>query len=642
MGAGRVQAASSTVVIDDFESGVERWTRNDKVKTDNPAAGVMLVDVVSIRTSEGGPPASSGAGMFSFKTATNSWASASTRVSGAAWARAGAQRLTFWLNADGEEQGTELVLRANYRQSDGTTREESFTVPVRLRNTSWRRVVIPLSDIRNENGALLPRLSGVYLLQFVQRGTWNSRFFTIDQLQIEGNGVPLTVAAQTGNSPDTTGSGALGGSSTANPAAPAATAGATQVSVDFLRRQGVIRTSANVAIGAALPGVSGAAAYPLQGSAAFRRAIATLKPRVVRLDAAALTELIDSARPAFNFSRLAASARQVRALGAEPLLAITVDPSWGLDMRSYTIFAVGAVRAVNTGNPRPARLFELATGTGSLSNANALAWFNSARRAIKALSPYYRVGGITTSSGNVATLRALLGGAQGVDFVSVSYYGGSGIQPAEAALFSAARGINNLRATTAALDRSKFRNVPLYVTQANLNGTRDANTFLPADVRTAQMVAGAWWATFMSSSSRLADQVFHNDATNPEWGLLDQRAWAYPPYYVLWMWNKFLPPGSTRVLATARRGNAATNDVVVVAANTAASHNVFLANTRDRNTTVTLSIRGFPILRAATLHILDEPRVIRQSVALPKSPVQTLVLRPYAVAVVQFTEPPRR
>jgi hypothetical protein len=108
------------------------------------------------------------------------------------------------------------------------------------------------------------------------------------------------------------------------------------------------------------------------------------------------------------------------------------------------------------------------------------------------------------------------------------------------------------------------------------------------------------------------------------------------------MWNKFLPPGSTRVAATVRRGTAASNDVIVVAANTATAHNVFIANTRDQNTTVKLSIRGFPILRAATLHVLDEPRVIRQSVALPKSPVQTIVLRPYSVAVVQFTEPPKR
>jgi hypothetical protein len=86
--ASPLMAAPSTVVIDDFEAGVDRWTRNDKVKSDNPAAGVMLVDVVATRTSEGGPAESSGAAMFSFKTAANSWASASIRVSGAAWAKA--------------------------------------------------------------------------------------------------------------------------------------------------------------------------------------------------------------------------------------------------------------------------------------------------------------------------------------------------------------------------------------------------------------------------------------------------------------------------------------------------------------------------------------------------------------------------
>jgi hypothetical protein len=85
-----------------------------------------------------------------------------------------------------------------------------------------------------------------------------------------------------------------------------------------------------------------------------------------------------------------------------------------------------------------------------------------------------------------------------------------------------------------------------------------------------------------------------------------------------------------------------TNDVTVVAANTAAAHNVFLANTRDANITVKLSIRGFPILRSATLHVLDGPKGVREAVPLPKSPFQTIVLRPYAAAVVQFTEPPKR
>jgi hypothetical protein len=421
------------------------------------------------------------------------------------------------------------------------------------------------------------------------------------------------------------------------------TADATQISVDFLRKQSAIRTSANISVGGPLPGLSGAAAFPLQGSPAFRRAVATLGPRVVRLDAAGLTELVDSSRPSFNFARLVAAVRQVRALKSEPLLALTVDPSWGLDARSYTVFAAGAARAVNSGNPRPVRLFELATGTGSLSAGSAVAWYNGARAAIKAQSPYFRVGGITGSSGNVGALSTLLRGAQGLDFVSVSFYGGTGNQPAESALFSAARSVNSLRAAAQVLDRSKYRNVPLYVTQANLNPTRDTNTLIPVDARAAQNVSGAWWATFMGGSSRLADQVFHNDATNPEWGLLDDQARAYPAYYVLWMWNKFMPTGSTRVLASARRGTAASNDVAVFAANTPTAHNVLIANTRDQNVTVKLSIRGFPVLRAATLHLLDDPRQgIRQMVPLPKSPFQTIVLRPYAVAVVQFIEPPKR
>jgi hypothetical protein len=127
---------------------------------------------------------------------------------------------------------------------------------VRLRNTSWRRVVIPLSDIRNENGPLLPRLSGVYLLQFVQRGTWDSRFFTVDQLQIEGTGVPLGGASR-----PVTGGEALGGSaSDASGCGSVTAADTTSVSVDFLSRQGVVRTSANISIGAALPGATEAAA----------------------------------------------------------------------------------------------------------------------------------------------------------------------------------------------------------------------------------------------------------------------------------------------------------------------------------------------------------------------------------------------
>jgi hypothetical protein len=640
--------AQSTLVLDDFEDGVGKWTRNDKAKTDNPAGGVLLTDVVATATDAGVVPDSSGAGLFSFKSAKGSWASASIRVDGFRWAEIGAQRLTFWLNADGAETGTELVLRTLTKNSAGKAVEESFTVPIRLSTKRWRRVVVPLSNFKNQNGPLLPRLHRVYLLQFVQRGSWGSRFFTVDQLQVEGSGVPLQTETDGRD-------GSLGGSSAGSTNIGGASstrndADVTKISIDFLKKQGRIRTGANVSVGAALPGARGAAAYPLQGNPRFRKALATLAPRLIRLDAAGLVELTDSSRPSFNFSRLVGAVRQVRALGVEPLLSLSIDPAWGLDAAGYGIYAASAARAVNQPGAKPVRLYELATASmpggamapAGLDDATAIAFYNRGRTALKALSRFNRVGGIGLSSGNARSMAALLRGAQGIDFVSVSYFGANSGQPADNVLLANSRNLINLRAVAKLLDASRFRTAPLYVTQVNLNAGRDAD-FVPEDARTSQILAGVWWMSFMGNSSRLADQVFHNDAVNPKWGLLDSSARAYPTYYVMWMWNRFLPSGSERVLATATRGATPSNDVAVFAANAPGAHNVLVANLRDQTTTVKISIRGFPVLRAATMHLLEQPSEgIRQMVPLPKSPFQTIVLRPYAVAVVQFTEPPRK
>ncbi len=138
----------------------------------------------------------------------------------------------------------------------------------------------------------------------------------------------------------------------------------------------------------------------------------------------------------------------------------------------------------------------------------------------------------------------------------------------------------------------------------------------------------------------MADQVFHNDAVNPEWGLLDENAKAYPAYYALWMWNSFLPPGSVRVPATVSSGS-----VVAVAVNSPTAHNLLLVNTTESEVTVKVAIRGFPVLRSARIRIkdsIDDPQVGVRFEDLPKSPFQTIELKPYAVAVVQFIEPPKR
>ena len=117
--------AQSSLLLDNFENGIGAWTRNDKARTDNlvanPNAPATLVDITSTRPNIGLPTdlASNGAALIAFKSAKSSWASVSTRVDGARWAKMGAKTLTFYIDAAGEMKGTDLVLRAIRKDASG-------------------------------------------------------------------------------------------------------------------------------------------------------------------------------------------------------------------------------------------------------------------------------------------------------------------------------------------------------------------------------------------------------------------------------------------------------------------------------------------------------------------------------------------
>jgi hypothetical protein len=149
-------------------------------------------------------------------------------------------------------------------------------------------------------------------------------------------------------------------------------------------------------------------------------------------------------------------------------------------------------------------------------------------------------------------------------------------------------------------------------------------------------MAAPWWVSFLATQSRLADQVFHNDAANPEWGLLNSRAEAYPAYYALWMWNTFFPSGSERVAVKTEN-----TDLITLAVNTPTAHNVLIANPTEKEISVRVAIRGFAVLRQARVRLLEDPQKGVVLNDLPKSPFQNLTLKPAAVAVVQFIEPPK-
>jgi hypothetical protein len=622
-GAGDIKR----LILDDFENGVGAWTRNDKVKSDSPASGVVLVDLVATRPPAGGPARSNGAGLFAFKDAKNSWASASLRVNGADWAKIGAQKLTFWLNADGEFQGTELVLRGKYRDSKGVSREEAFYLPIRLNVKKWRQVAIPLRETKNANGPLLSRLHGIYLIQFVQRGTWGSRFFTIDQLQVEGNGIPIAAPKPATPTP----------APATVPVAESSDSAVITVNVDFLATQGKLRTRANVSIGGSVPDFSGTMRDPLSDSTEFRQALAKLSPRFVRLESGGFVELVDSSRPTFDFTRLVAAAARVRSLKGEPLIALTNDPAWGLDARAYASYCGQAANALKASRAlqgtAAVRYFELPTAATTADDNEAIALYNQARTAVKAVSQTYRVGGIGATSGRKGALSGILNKASGLDFLALQHFGVYTDQQSDQTVLTAAGDLARLRAVAVALDRSKWKAVPIYLTQANLNGQRVDGGTLPSDGRMGQMISAVWWASFLTNQSRLADEVFHNDATNPEWGLLDANYSPNPAYGTFWLWNTFFPKGSQRVKVI----NSAPG-LVTLAVNTPTAHNVLVANPTGEEVTAKVAIRGFPILRQARIRSLDGRSKEVVFGDLPKSPYQDLTLRPYAVAVLQFIE----
>jgi hypothetical protein len=615
--------AQNKIILDDFESGVSKWTTNDSTKTEK--SPTTLIDILPTAGTDL-VPGSRGGGLFTFKAAKGAWASASLRIHGADWSKIGARQLTFFLNAGGNQKGVEVLIRRLYKS--GNDEVFRLPLPVRLQVQRWRKVAIPLNEFKSDRDkAPLPsRLEGVYLLQFVMRGDWDARFFTLDHLQVEGTGVPL----KGGSTPTTPDSDAA----PKTPTAPGATSPVTTIAVDFLRATGRLRAAANVTVGAGR-GADGSSTFPLQNDAHFSGALRELKPLFVRLDAGELSELTDSNRPAFDFRRLKSAVIATRAIGAQPLIVVTNPKAWTLDLRSYTAFAAQAARAANERGVGPARYFELATGDSDLSDANVVAYYNAARAAIKKMNSGYRVGGVTASAGRLGTTRAVLRSAKGLDFFVVQDFSAWAGKPDDAALLQTAREVSRLKSVASSLEKSKWKNAALFVV-GNLSAVRVPGGSTPTDERTVQMVSGAWWATYLASASHVADQVFHNESSTPEWGLLDEAGRAYPAYYAMWLWNTFVPPGSVRVRADVSNG-----DIAVTALNTATAHNLLLVNNTPEDRTAQIGIRGFPVLRQARIRIYDDPRAQPRLMNLPKSPYQTIELKPYATAIVQFIEPPK-
>jgi hypothetical protein len=364
--------------------------------------------------------------------------------------------------------------------------------------------------------------------------------------------------------------------------------------------------------------------------------VALLRPHFIKLDAAALVDLVDSSGPIFDFGRLKVASDTAHAIGATPLVSLRNPPEWGLDAHAYAVFVTGAAKALNQKGSKPVRYFDLATYDENGEAGAAIHYYNTAYAALKGLSKNFRVGGIGEDSTDGAGLAAVLKGAAGLDFFSVSFYGTDNGQSSDEQVLRAARDITALKESAGLLDKSRFARVPLYVTAANLSSAHELGDVVPADARLVQGISATWWAQFMASGSRVADQIFFSDSVNPEWGLLDANAHAYPAYYAAWLWNTYFSDAQ-RVASSSDNAQ-----VYVAACNTATAHNMMLINDSDEEQVARIAIRGFPVLHEARLRLFDDPTKSVSFATLPKSPYQTVTIAPHAVAVLQFIEPPKK
>ena len=635
--------SAAPIVVDDFEDGVAKWTTNDKTKGNNASAPAMLVNVLGVPPEPGGPRGSKGAALFTFKAAKASWATASVAVDGKAWAATGAQNITFWLSAGGETNGFDVLLRGRSYDNNGALVEEKFVVnkKVDLDRRAWRQVTIPLSEFRSEKGTLPSRMSGLYLLQFAELNDWDARFFMVDDIRVEGTGkpIPQVINLTPPATPPPTQSPIIIGTNSGP---------VTTVNVDFLKKEGKIRSAANVSLGMTWPGLGGTETWPLDNPA-YRDSMAILKPRVIRLEAGSLCALVDSSKPAFDFTRLTNAVKQVRALKAEPLIALTNPAAWGLDAQGYASYAAQAARAANR-DGATARLFEVAVGAmGSVElqdDAEIVAFYNAAYNALKATSKDYWTGGVGASGGHAGTLSRLLTGVKGLDFLSIQFT--SPVSSGDPrAIFISGENQSGVKYAAAQLDKSRFKKAPLFVTQANLAGPGPDGE-QPADGRANEMASAAWWMTFLSAGSRVSDQIFHNDGANAAWGLLDGASAAprgYPAFYALYLWNNFVPPGSERVKAVI--SNPAIEAIALNAPpiNNQPVHAILLTNTTENEQTVKISIRGFPVLREVRTRVFDDlatARGLTTYQVLAKSPFQSVTMKPFSVVLLQFIEPPKK
>ena len=605
----------SGILLDDFESNSVKWTSNDINKQDGHGQ-VLLCEIFGVRP--GAPGGSKDhAATVTFKRAADSWASVSTPVDGVRWQEKGVRQISFYFKGDGSENDVEVMLRG----VDSSGEEKKFSTFISLKETDWRRVVLPLNQFTSHGHSADQHVPKLYLLQFVKRGSWTSLFFTIDDITAE-----WTTGSAGPRQPDTP---------------PSASSSAEQVRLQVGYDEpalGPVRVSLGVNIG---PGHS-----IFLKDKGFRESARALGAKHVRVLASQSVGLQRSKeQTVFETTRLLQLVDAIRSMGSEPLICVDRNPGWQLSESEMLDFCEQLIKSVNAPGRKPAAGWEMLNrptlGTDAIVIDEAVALYNRLRARALHTDATVSIGGIGLPSPWKPHLGTQLDRAANMEFLTYYLYGTHNNSTSNEDLFSAARkgfsvdlplqiGPQEVRGAIAG---SVFTDqLPVYITEVAPNSVQDSGG-KSLDKRLTTSYAAAWYARLMSTVALYVDAVFPYELTAPSWGLLNAEGRAYPAYYSLWIFGTYFPRG-TSLYPSHSDGNA----VSVLAGKTRTAHNVLLINQGEKTTVCNITVGGLKALKKVRIHLLEDGAPGIQYNELSAKPEQRVTLRQHSLAVLQFIE----
>ncbi len=611
----RTRAQPSAILVEDFEDGISAWTTNDG----DAGADPEKVRLCSIHLVSPGAPGVGGArcALIEFNQAENNWASVTTKVQGALWAKAGCNQLSLSLKGDGGHAPVRLVFRVVFEQ-EKVRKDLSYFHDLSLEHWDWRKFTIPLSAFKSADGRPLGReeVAHASMLQFVQSGRIERTRFFVDDLRVE-----------------------RGTARIAGP--PARPSREIEVALSFDRVVGVSRLQ----IGVNLPArVVEALDDPAQLSA-LSDALSRLTPCTARLQ---LSDFYDFEHRRLDLNALERVLVWVRKTGATPLICFDLPAAWAAEKpegdwgERHADFVQACRRVVQRQRGAGRTYYELFDEPllhGQFADVTALtSAYNALTQQIVREDPEARIGGPGLASPWQEHLRYFLREARTLHFLSFHFYGTHNGVTTDRELFDAAVGGRaadlphqlSFRQVRELARRERSDPPEIFVTKLAANSLRSADG-RARDSRCTSAFGAAWLAASLLPGSPHVDKAVYYRLFGDGWGLVAEDGAPLPPYQAALWARKFAPRGSTVCeIKTPAEG------ALAAAWWTGAARHAFVVHgaAGDANFIVKLSGAGHP--RAVQLDRFDERGITREALQLPGDGEYSIRLQGPGVAVLHL------